>query len=255
MGFAEISRDEKFARKDENTLYVPKDGRESDSVLTSIYETYLKTKSARETNDMYKYILELKDDGYYYRDNRIENIVFLCDNFECGTATIRMLKAYLNIDVMGERVDEKRKVEQVRASRQKYYLREADSCDGEDDLSVAQEHLNEVPLEAVIEKNACTIEVHGYYGTERGKGVIEDFLKKHLIKPAVVTYEWEITKHASQIIDEVKIIWPRSNPSDNVYTVVREFNMPKMNVFPKEMLKDPGKAICMFVKKDEIRKC
>ena len=25
--------------------------------------------------------------------------------------------------------------------------------------------------------------------------------------------------------------------------------------FPKEMLKDPGKAICMFVKKDEIRKC
>lgn len=255
LGFAEISRDEKFARKDENTLYVPKDGRESDSVLTSIYETYLKTKSARETNDMYKYILELKDDGYYYRDNRIENIVFLCDNFECGTATIRMLKAYLNIDVMGERVDEKRKVEQVRASRQKYYLREADSCDGEDDLSVAQEHLNEVPLEAVIEKNACTIEVHGYYGTERGKGVIEDFLKKHLIKPAVVTYEWEITKHASQIIDEVKIIWPRSNPSDNVYTVVREFNMPKMNVFPKEMLKDPGKAICMFVKKDEIRKC
>lgn len=107
----------------------------------------------------------------------------------------------------------------------------------------------------LLKKNACTIEVHGYYGTERGKGVIEDFLKKHLIKPAVVTYEWEITKHASQIIDEVKIIWPRSNPSDNVYTVVREFNMPKMNVFPKEMLKDPGKAICMFVKKDEIRKC
>lgn len=26
-------------RKDVNTLYVPKDGRESDSVLTSIYET------------------------------------------------------------------------------------------------------------------------------------------------------------------------------------------------------------------------
>ena len=103
-----MSRDEKFARKDENTLYVPKDGRESDSVLTSIYETYLKTKSARETNDMYKYILELKDDGYYYRDNRIENIVFLCDNFECGTATIRMLKAYLNIDVIGKQLIKKK---------------------------------------------------------------------------------------------------------------------------------------------------
>ena len=37
--------------------------------------------------------------------------------------------------------------------------------------------------------------------------------------------------------------------------IILDINMPKMNVFPKEMLKDPGKAICMFVKKDEIRKC
>lgn len=255
LGFAEISLDEKFARKDANTLYVPKDGRESDSVLTSIYEIYLKTKSARETNDMYKYILELKEDGYYYGDNRIENIVFLCDNFECGMATIRMLKAYLNIGVTDEGVDEKRKIEQVRASRQKYYLKEANSFDGRDDLSTTQEHLKEVSLTGVIEKNACTIEIHGYYGTERGKEAIEDFLKKQYIKPAVVTYEKEITKHASQIIDEVKNIWPRSNPRDNVYTVVREFNMTKMNVFPKKMLKGPEKAICMFVIKDEIKKC
>ena len=255
LGFAEISRDEKFARKDANTLYVPKDERESASVLTSIYETYLKTKSVRETNDMYKYILELKDDGYYCRDNRIENIVFLCDNFEYGKATIRMLKAYLNIDVTDEQAEEKRKVERVKASRQKYYLRKADSCDGKDDLSAAQEHLNEVPLKAVIEKNACTIEVHGYYGTKIGKEAIKDFLEKQLIKPAAVTYEKEITKRASQIINEVRNIWPQSNPGDKVYTVVREFNMPKMNVFPKEMLEDPRKAICMFVKKGEIRKC
>ena len=70
----------------------------------------------------------------------------------------------------------------------------------------------------------------------------------------MVTYERKITQHASQIIDEAKYIWPRFSLRDNVYTVVREFNMPKANVFPEEMLKDPGKAICMFVKKDEIRK-
>ena len=45
--------------------------------------------------------------------------------------------------------------------------------------------------------------------------------------------------------------WQREND----YCVVREFNMPKANIFPEEMLKDPGKAICMFVKKDEIQKC
>ena len=134
LGFSDISRDEKFARKGANTLYVPKDGRESASVLASIYETYLKTKSVRETKDMYNCIFELKEDWYYYGDNRIENIVFLCDNFECGMATIRMLKAYLNIEATDEGAHEKSKIEQMRASQQKYYLRETDSLDGKDDL-------------------------------------------------------------------------------------------------------------------------
>ena len=255
LNFAEIGRDEKFVRSNPNTLYVPKDGRRSDSVLTSIFETYLKSRSVRETNDLYEDMLELRDDGYYYRDNRIENIVFLCDNFECGAATIRMLKAYLNIDMTDERSDEQRRVEQVRASRQKYYLRETNSSDGNYDLSAAREHLKEVTLKNVIKKNDCTIEVHGYYGTERGQQAIEEFLEKQHIKSAVVTYEKKITQHASQIIDEAKHIWPRFSLRDNVYTVVREFNMPKANIFPEEMLKDPGKAICMFVKKDEIQKC
>lgn len=53
---------------------------------------------------------------------------------------------------------------------------------------------------------------------------------------------------------KLKEIWPRFAPKENVYTVVREFNMPKMNVFPVTMLNDPKRAICMFVKKDEIKK-
>lgn len=245
LKFSEINRDEKFMRKDVNTLYVPKDGRESDSVLTSIYETYLKAKSVRESNDMYNYMLELKEDGFYYNDNRINNIVFLCDNFECGSATIRMLKAYLNLDVTDE--SEKRKVEQVRANRQKYFIKQNGS-------DVAPEQRDEVPLESVIKKNNCTIEIHGYYGTEIGKKAVEDFLNEQHINSGVVSYERQITKQATQIINEVKEIWPRFAPKENVYTVVREFNMPKMNVFPVTMLNDPKRAICMFVKKDEIKK-
>lgn len=55
-------------------------------------------------------------------------------------------------------------------------------------------------------------------------------------------------------MDEVKEIWPRFTPKENVYTVVREFNMPKMNVFPVTMLNNPKRAICMFVKKMRLRK-
>ena len=247
LGFSDINRDEKFIRKDVNTLYVPKDGRESDSVLASIYETYLKARSVRETNDMYNYMLELKGDGYYFNDNRINNIVFLCDNFEYGSATIRMLKAYLDLDVAEDAESEKRKIEQVRASRQKYFIKQ-------NDLYVAQEQRIEVPLESIIKKNNCTIEIHGYYGTEIGKRAVEEFLNEQHINVGAVSYERQIIKQATQIMDEVKKVWPRFTPRENVYTVVREFNMPKMNVFPVAMLNNPERAICMFVKKNEIKK-
>ncbi len=254
LEFAEINCDEKFTRMDENTLYVPKDGRESDSVLSSIFEAYLKRKRAREINDMYSNNLELKEDKYYFEENLIENIVFLCDNFECGNATIRMLKAYLDIGVADEGGEEKRKMDQVRASRQKYYIEISDPCEEKGDSSAVQEHLKEVSLKDVVEKNTCTIEVHAYYGTEEGKKKIEKFFEEQHMEKAVVTYERDITQRALQIEEEVKKVWPRLRTVNNIYTVVRQFNMTKMNVFPIEMLQDPEKAICMFVKKDEIKK-
>ena len=47
LDFKDIIKDEKFMRKDINTLYVPKDSRKSDSVLASIYEKHLKLKGVR----------------------------------------------------------------------------------------------------------------------------------------------------------------------------------------------------------------
>ncbi len=53
----------------------------------------------------------------------------------------------------------------------------------------------------IIKKNTCTIEVHGYYGTETGKKAIESFLQEQGIKGAAVTYEKEITNHALAKMD------------------------------------------------------
>lgn len=251
LEFKDISKDEKFMRKDVNTLYVPKDSRKSDSVLTSIYEKHLKLKGVREPNDLYDHELEVRKDVYYHNGKCIKNIVFLCDNFEVGNATITMLKAYLNIDMSNEE-KERRRVENAKARRQKYYLKKNESANCSDTLSQEPEQLIEIMLKDIIEKNTCTIEVHGYYGTEAGKKAIESFLQEQGIMRATVTYEKEIVNHASQIINDTKRIWPQSR--DNVYTVVREFNMTKGNVFPDEMLSNPKKAICMFVKKGEIIK-
>lgn len=252
LDFKDIIKDEKFMRKDINTLYVPKDSRKSDSVLASIYEKHLKLKGVREPKDLYDDELEIRKDGYYHNDKYIKSIVFLCDNFEAGNATIRMLKAYLNIDISNEGETERRYVESAKARRQKYYLKKSDSANCLNALSQVPEQLIEIMLGDIIEKNLCTLEVHGYYGTETGKKAIELFLQEQGIKRSTVTYEKEIVNHASQIIDDVKRIWPKSR--DNIYTVIREFNMTKGNVFPDKMLSNPKKAICMFVKKGEIIK-
>ena len=61
----------------------------------------------------------------------------------------------------------------------------------------------------------------------------------------------EITRCAVQIQDDVKKVWPGVSCGD-YYTVIREFNMTKVNVFPKKMVTEPRRAICMFVQKKEL---
>lgn len=255
MTFDEICTDEKFMRRDTHTLYVPKDGRQSDSALCTIYDTYLKTKGCRETNDLYDYWLELREDGYYHNNSRIENIVFLCDNYENGTATTRMLKAYLDIDI-DENLDdekkekEKRAIERVKATEHKYYLKKTSTNEVLKTPVAMTERLSQVLLKDVINLNRCTIEVHSYYGTEEGKKTIDDFLKNLGMAVVPSTYERELWNKATQIAKDVQCIWKKIKCGE-FYTVVREFNMTKANVFPDEMLEDPKKAICMFVKKKE----
>lgn len=169
LKFEDIGKDEKFMRRDEQTLYVPKDGRESDSVLRSVYDKYLRSKSTRETNDLYDSWLEEREDGYYHNGSYIKSIVFLCDNFEYGAATIRMLKSYLNTDITDEEKEERRKIENAKARCQKYYIKKDDSSIETDITSETAEQLTEVMIADVIEKNCCNLEVHSYYGTEKGK--------------------------------------------------------------------------------------
>lgn len=242
LDFANITDDEKFMRKDEETLYVPKDGRASESVLTSIYEKYLKTKSCRETNDLFDSEIELSQNRYYHKNKEIKKIMFLCDNIECGTATIRMLKAYLDIAITDEEEGERKRIENAKNRCQKYYR------------TMGKGKFIEEKISDIINKNLCKIEVHAYYGTKEAKDNIMKFFEEQQIQNASVTYEKEISKPASRIVEKAKNIWKKEkNIRGDIYAVIREFNMTKANVFPDAMLKNPKKAICMFVKKSESK--
>ena len=241
MVFSKIYKDEKFMRKDVNTLYVPKDGRRSDSVLSSIYEKYLKSKSVREKNDLFDDSIELKGDKYCHNGKCIKKIVFLSDNFEKGGSTIRMLKAYLNLDTSNDGKKEQQSVQNVKERSQKYYITKSD---GSKKL---------IGIEEIIEKNKCSLEIHAYYGTNGGQKAIEQFLDEKNINNAIVSYEKEILNKKSQIDSELQKIGGKWKPlKSNIYVVIREFNMTKGNVFPEEMLEDPKRVICMFVKKKEV---
>lgn len=238
LDFKNISNDEKFMRSDSKTLYVPKEGSSSDGALRDIYEHYLKAKSTRELNDLYDSSIVFLDNRYYHNNEEIKRIVFLCDNIESGTATIRMLKAYLSIDISSEKDIEKICIQKAIARCQKYY-------------SSTQDDISEVKISDIVKRNMCEIEVHAYYGTLKGRENIMAFFKKQKIVNASVSYEYEIKRKAVTIVEEAKNIWKKQDIRSNIYSVIREFNMPKYNVFPDAMLKDPKKAICMFVKKEE----
>ena len=110
-----------------------------------------------------------------------------------------------------------------------------------------------VDIDDIVEKNSCSLEIHAYYGTKEGLEEIKQFLVEKDIKNLTVSYGREIIKKESQINDELQRLgekWKRAN--SDVYTVIREFNMTKGNVFPEEMLINPQKSICMFVKKKEV---
>lgn len=235
MCFEDISNDDMFSRSESTTLYVPKDKYEEDSVLVNIYYNYLKPNSKRDINCLYKADgFTLNNNKYYFNGKEIKEIIFLCDNFLTGSATIRMIKAYLDIDTNKDTDIEKAAVDNAKKRTLHY------KTIGNKD----------VYLKDVIKVNNCPIEIHAYYGTSEGKNKIDSFLQSNNIR-GKASYVYKISKKSNKLVDDANKIW-QLNINSNFYPVIREFNMPKRNVFPEKMLSDAKKAICMFVLKAEI---
>lgn len=234
MEFSQIKENTVFSMTDIHTLYVPKNALKAENVLLDVYYEYMKSRSKRDGYGLYNNEIGFDETNnrYLINGNEIRHIVILCDNFEKGGQTIRVLKAYLGID---SNLDEDIPTEFERIQR--YYL-----LSGE----------GNVYIEDIIEKNRCDILVYGYYGTDEGKDKIEKFLSDHNLN-GKVEYDRPITKKINSIYDSVRLVFGDNNVNREAYAVVREFNMTKCNVFPKEMMKNPKRAITLFLFKEEIK--
>ena len=236
-----INQDAVFYLNESGVLYVPKENESSDPSLSRIYHEYLKDNTQRSKYSLYFNELDFnaEENKYYIKGDRIRKIVFLFDNICLGRATTISLASYL---------DQFDKVDNLKAERQAFAERAAIKYIAEDKI---------VSISEIISANEITdVEVHSYYGTPAGVEAVGAFLEKCGLK-ATVSCSEKLTKTTDAVFDELSVVWPEKwnkapEESDSFYMFIREFNQPKKNVFPDEMLLDPRKAICLFVKKKEI---
>ena len=214
----------------ENILIVPKEKQESDSALTSIINTYYR-KSSTRTRDLYFSEIAEDNDGYTYRGQKIEKIIFLFDTIQSGTSTIRNLRFYF------EDYD-KRVIENVLNNHIVYY------CNG-----------REIRLEKIIERNHPIVEVIALYGSQEGKLNVETYMSsnKYISNKNLICLK-EIEKVADKdFIDKVQQVYGKRSITieENSFPIIREFNQPKKNAFPKDNLIGENIA-SIFVKKKEL---
>lgn len=239
LDFCNIKKDTAFQMADENSLYVPKDSYGEDSTLGNIYSKYLKKEATRDNFGLYQPQITYNSlqQKYLQKNKPIQHIVFLSDNFERGAGTIVMLSAYLNMPHTNQNL-----VNYAKTRIQTYSYRDENN----------QEYCME--LRDVIEKNQCDITVHAYYGTDEACRSIREFLENQGYDNdrVHVTYEYLITCKMKQIKESVKAIWGGyKDENDEKFAVIREFNMTKANVFPREMIKYPERAIDLYLLKEE----
>ncbi len=225
-----VKSDSVIKNLNDSTLLVPKDSLESDATLEYIFSKYIKKSTRRCRINLYDPKLYIRTDGKYALKNKksspISKVIILLDNIESGQSTKGVLKGYLGID------------KDFRKN-----IRQTYKCDNK-----------VIQVYDIIEKNNPDIEVYSFYATDNGIKVIIDFLGENY-KNKVKVYKnkgfnQEVTEDIKTKI--INIFGKFENCVDiGNYIIIREFNQPKKNAFPREML-DTENIIGLFNFRDEI---
>lgn len=206
-------------------LYVPKDKEENDATLKSILNNYLLNSSAERNRSIYFNMLSKKNEKYISRKQEIKEIVFLFDNITCGASTIRCMKSYLGIDVNSYR------------NIQNYF------CDGQT-----------VSIKDILEKNEIKFRIRAFYATDEGKNNVMEFIEQNCKEFFAVNgfkFDQKISKNVDEkFFDNVKEIYHEPFLESD-YPFIREFNLPKANVFPEQAVKAEH-IVSIFIRKDEV---
>lgn len=247
LSFEGIGKDAFFTNDDSNTLIVPKDKLIADAVLRKVYNKYIRKHSKRD--DLWWYSPEgisCVDDEFYRNGHRINVIRFLFDNTEYGTATIRTIAS--NIGKEQEWVE----FEVMRTKKSEDELREKIDRQRYTTPTYAIGDTVVKPKD-VYTANFPKIEVHSYFGTDKGDAHIKAFLEYCSISNEnySVSHSHDILYMADRVEKECENLRLDYEHNKNIYIVIREFNMTKRTLLPKGSVGDAENAITLFVKKGE----
>lgn len=246
LDFPDFASDEVIWESGEGVLLVPKDGRRAVSTLRELIDE--SRPSASRYHDLYECDhLTNEESGGNARAyciqgqaHPVSKIVLVTDNILSGRSTSNALVAYFGEDGRYEPSDDKERglIEAAKARALRYR-----NSQGE----------NVCLLDVMKANGIRKVGVHAYYATKEGVDAVARRLEQlGLGGRDGITWRETIDKQdLDPLRDSVNAVWPERKKFPP-YPVIRKFNMPSCSVFSGEMLSNPERFICLFIRKGEI---
>lgn len=209
------------------TLVVPKECENTANTLVSIYKKYGTSCSERSRSIFDRHVKYYEGKYCLENNSAIKKIVILFDTIQHGSSTKGILDMYF------------------------------DRGFHEDKICTFSYQGNPIFLEDISTTNGAPIEIIALYGSNEGIANVTDHVQKSLTvlrKPKVLEPIHSIDKKIDDcFINLAKVVYPDKRNSFKVgdYPIIREFNQPKKNVFPNELLK-PENIASIFIRKKEL---
>lgn len=211
-----------------SSLIIPKENSSTDNLLVSIFNAYVRSEKTRNRDIFNRRLIFNNNTNKFCSENgeEILEIIILFDTLQRGTSTKNVLQSYLNTD------------------------------DNNEKCCIFYCNDRRVPVHEILDTNRIPLKIVAIYGSEYGKSVIDDYLKKgnQYERKANEIIVKKIINHIadSDFIQDAKKLYKNVNMEEKQYPIIREFNQPKMNIFPENLLK-PSCVASIFVKKEEFR--
>lgn len=218
-----------YSFDDKNTLYVPKEDRGQCGTLSDINDKYIKDKSRRDLG-LYVERLEKKSSLYTVNGYEIKKLVLVFDVLQSGASTKKYLNSFFEPD------------KDSKIHIHNYYCEE-----------------EKISLSQIVESNKPEIQILFLYGTDEGTNCIKNYIKTNIfLKDAeiICLKNIDVSPADGEFCKKIRTIYEFRDdgeiPKQGFYPIIREFNQPKKNIFPSELL-NPSNIASLFVKKPELR--